>query len=96
MENHSDDLSFFRDDDKCAVIVTFIAEHGNAAEPPLFKIFVDAPFLVFAGGVAFLLCIRAQERQHKFSVRTDRVDILLFKINIHPPVLSAHGRSPTA
>ena len=58
VEDHSDNLRFFGNNDKRAVIAAFITENCDAAEPPLFKILADTPLLIFTCGVAFLLCIR--------------------------------------
>ena len=82
VKDHPHRFRFLRHDLKAPVHVA-VTKKRTAPWFPFLKILLDAPFLVLACRPALLLCVGCQDGQHEFSVRAHRVDVLLFKINIH-------------
>ena len=65
--------------DKAANLL--VADESEVRGETFFELLSYAPFAVLAGGTAFFLCLRSEERNHQFAGLGQRVDVLLFKVN---------------
>ena len=79
-------LCLFGDDDVFLTIVS-VAHHKTAPGFSVLELLPYPPLLILAGGEAFLLSIACEDGQHQLTVRGCRMNILLFKVNIHTQVL---------
>lgn len=78
VKNHADNLCFFRNYRKLAIL-QIVSKHTTRIRSSFREHFLNSPFLVFTSRASLLFCIHCKERKHQFAIRTETVEILFFK-----------------